>query len=83
MQDSGVFDDIVVNMVDVGEQSGNLDRMLLKVADAYEREVDDAVSTLFRIIEPLILLFLAVVVGLIVVALFLPILKVMDSLQNH
>jgi type IV pilus assembly protein PilC len=81
MAESGVFDDIVVNMVDVGEQSGNLDRMLLKVADAYEREVDDAVSTLFRVIEPIIILFLAVVVGTIVVALFMPILKVMDSLS--
>ena len=82
MAESGVFDDIVVNMVDVGEQSGNLDRMLMKVADAYEREVDESVSTLFRIIEPLILLFLAVVVGTIVVALFLPILKVMDSMSG-
>ena len=82
MAESGVFDDIVVNMVDVGEQSGNLDRMLMKVADAYERDVDDAVSTLFRIIEPVILLFLAVVVGIIVVALFLPILKVMDTLAQ-
>ncbi|MBL8841435.1 MAG: type II secretion system F family protein [Planctomycetes bacterium] len=84
MAESGVFDDIVVNMVDVGEQSGNLDRMLLKVADAYEREVDDSVGTLFRVIEPMIILFLAVVVGTIVVALFMPILKVMDSLSaNH
>ena len=83
MAESGVFDDIVVNMVDVGEQSGNLDRMLMKVADAYEREVDESVSTLFRIIEPLILLFLAVVVGTIVVALFLPILKVMDSMSSR
>jgi type IV pilus assembly protein PilC len=82
MSESGVFDDIVVNMVDVGEQSGNLDRMLMKVADAYEREVDDSVSTLFRIIEPMILLFLAVVVGTIVVALFLPILKVLDTLAQ-
>jgi type IV pilus assembly protein PilC len=83
MAESGVFDDIVVNMVDVGEQSGNLDRMLMKVADAYEREVDDSVSTLFRVIEPLILLFLAGVVGTIVVALFLPILKVMDTLSSQ
>jgi type IV pilus assembly protein PilC len=84
MQESGVFDDIVVNMVDVGEQSGNLDRMLAKVADAYEREVDDAVSTLFKVIEPLLIIGLAGVVGTIVIALFLPILKVMDTLsQQH
>lgn len=83
MQESGVFDDIVVNMVDVGEQSGNLDRMLGKVADAYEREVDDAVSTLFKVIEPLLIIGLAGVVGTIVIALFLPILKVMDTLSQQ
>jgi type IV pilus assembly protein PilC len=83
MQESGVFDDIVVNMVDVGEQSGNLDRMLAKVADAYEREVDDAVSTLFKVIEPLLIIGLAGVVGTIVIALFLPILKVMDTLSQQ
>jgi type IV pilus assembly protein PilC len=82
MAESGVFDDVVVNMVDVGEQSGNLDRMLMKVADAYEREVDDAVGTLFKVIEPMIIVFLAVVVGFIVVALFLPILKVMDKMGS-
>jgi type IV pilus assembly protein PilC len=82
MQESGVFDDIVVNMVDVGEQSGNLDRMLGKVADAYEREVDDAVSTLFKVIEPVLIIGLAGVVGTIVIALFLPILKVMDTLAQ-
>jgi type IV pilus assembly protein PilC len=82
MQESGVFDDIVVNMVDVGEQSGNLDRMLMKVADAYEREVDDAVSTLFKVIEPVLIIGLAGVVGTIVLALFLPILKVMDTMSQ-
>lgn len=80
MAESGVFDDIVINMVDVGEESGNLDRMLLKIADAYEREVDDSVNTVFKVIEPIILLVLALGVGTIVVALFLPILKVMDTL---
>lgn len=83
MQESGVFDDIVVNMVDVGEQSGNLDRMLMKVADAYEREVDDSVNTLFKVIEPMLIIGLAAVVGTIVVALFLPILKVMDTLSQQ
>jgi len=83
MAESGVFDDIVVNMVDVGETSGNLDQMLIKVADAYEREVDASIDTMFKILEPLILIILAVVVGTIVVALFLPILKVMDSLSSQ
>ena len=83
LAESGVFDDIVVNMVDVGEESGNVDQMLVKVADAYEREVDDAVDTLFKIIEPLLLLVLAFVVGGIVISLFLPILEVMDKLATR
>ena len=82
MAESGVFDDIVVNMVDVGEESGNLDHMLLKVADAYEREVDESVTTIFRIVEPVILVVLSIVVGAIVVSLFLPILQVMDQLAG-
>ncbi len=82
MAESPVFDDIVVNMIDVGEESGTVDRMLLKVADTYEQEVDDSVATIFKVVEPLLLLVLAVVVGVVVVALFLPVLKVMDQLAG-
>src|SRR5262249_8570909 len=63
MGNSGIFDDIVVNMVDVGEQTGELDRMLAKVSDRYEGEVDRAVTMMFKIIEPLMLIVLAVIVG--------------------
>jgi type IV pilus assembly protein PilC len=80
--ESKVFDDIVVNMIDVGEATGALDKMLVKVAAIYEEEVEVQVGTLFKLLEPLLLVFLAIVVGFIVVALFLPILKVMESMQG-
>ncbi len=78
--ESGLFDDLVVNMIDVGEATGSLDQMLLKIADTYDNEVDIKVSTLFKAIEPTIIIFLAVVVGFIVMALFLPILKMLNTL---
>jgi type IV pilus assembly protein PilC len=78
--ESRMFDDIVVNMVDVGEQTGELDRMLAKVADRYEIEVDRTIDTTFKIIETVMIVALAVVVGFIVFALFSPLLKLMESL---
>ncbi|MFO0984105.1 MAG: type II secretion system F family protein [Planctomycetota bacterium] len=81
--ESHIFDDMVVNMVDVGEKTGELDKMLLKIADSYDKDVDTKVTGLFKIIEPVILLFLAVVVGFIVVSLFLPILKIMDTFSQR
>ncbi len=80
MGESGLFDDIVVNMVDVGEQTGELDRMLSKIADRYERDVDRTIDTTFKIIEPIIIVVLAVFVGFIVYALFAPLLKLMEKL---
>lgn len=77
--ESNIFDDLVVNMIDVGEATGSLDKMLLKIAQTYEDEVDVQVGTLFKVLEPILLLLLAGIVGFIVVALFLPILKVMDQ----
>src|SRR5262249_13108529 len=72
MGESGMFDDIVVNMVDVGEQAGELDRMLVKIADRYEKEVDRTVDATFKVIETALLIVLAVMVGFIVFALFSP-----------
>lgn len=83
MGESGMFDDIVVNMVDVGEQTGELDRMLVKIADRYEKEVDRSVETTFRVIEPIMLVVMAVVVGFIVFALFTPLLKLMQTLNRR
>jgi len=62
-------------MTRIGEETGALDSMLSKVADFYEREVDDAVSALSSLIEPIMIVFLGVVIGTIVVAMYLPIFK--------
>jgi len=80
MGESRVFDDLVVNMVDVGEATGELDRMLLQVADAYETAVDRRIEALFKLVEPALLIAMAAVVGFIVVALFMPLMTIMNQL---
>ena len=80
MGETGMFDDLVVNMVDVGEATGELDRMLLKVANAYEVQVDRRIEALFKIVEPVLLIVMAGVVGFIVVALFLPLTEIMGKI---
>ncbi len=82
LADSGVFDDVVVNMIDVGEETGQLDVMLLKLADIYEDEVDTAVAGALKALEPALIVFMAVFVGLIVTALFLPIVNIMSVLEG-
>jgi type IV pilus assembly protein PilC len=79
MTASNVFPPMVISMVDVGEETGKLPDMLLKVADVYDDEVDNAVSALTSIIEPLMIIILAVIVGTIVIAMFLPLIKMMDN----
>ncbi|TAG47715.1 MAG: type II secretion system F family protein [Betaproteobacteria bacterium] len=75
MEDSGVFPNMALQMTRIGEETGALDSMLSKVADFYEREVDDAVSALSSLIEPIMIVFLGLVIGTIVVAMYLPIFK--------
>ncbi|MBK7662271.1 MAG: type II secretion system F family protein [Sterolibacteriaceae bacterium] len=75
MQNAQVFPMMVVQMVAIGEESGQLDAMLAKVADMYEQEVDDAVASMSSLIEPIIMVFLGVVIGGLVVAMYLPIFK--------
>ena len=75
MQNSLVFPTMVIQMVSIGEESGQLDSMLSKVADFFEREVDDAVAGLSQLLEPMIMVFLGVVIGGLVVAMYLPIFK--------
>ena len=75
MQNVGVFPTMVVQMVSIGEESGQLDAMLSKVADFFEQEVDDAVAGLSQLLEPLIMVFLGTVIGGLVVAMYLPIFK--------
>jgi type IV pilus assembly protein PilC len=80
MGETGIFDDMVVNMVDVGEETGELDNMLLKVADAYENAVDRQIDSMFKLLEPALLIIMAAFVGFIVVALFMPLMEIMGSL---
>ena len=75
MEDTAVFPTMALQMTRIGEETGALDSMLSKVADFYEREVDDAVSALSSLIEPIMIVFLGVVIGTIVVAMYLPIFK--------
>jgi len=75
MGESGMFNDVVVNMVDVGEETGELDRMLSKIADFYDEEVDVAVSALLSLMEPIMITVLGIIVGGMVVAMYLPIFK--------
>ena len=83
MEASGVFPPMVMSMVDVGEETGQLSEMLLKVADLYDDEVDNAVSGLTSLMEPIMIVFLAVVVGTIVIALFLPLIGIISGLQTE
>ncbi len=76
-----VFPTMVTSMIEVGEETGALPDMLNRVADIYDEEVDNSVAGLTSIIEPIMIVFMAVVVGTIVIALFLPIVKIIQSLQ--
>lgn len=79
---SGVFPPLVYHMVAVGEETGAIDQMLIKVAEAYEREVDDTVNALTSILEPILIVFLGVIVGVIVVALYLPLFSIPKLVGN-
>ena len=76
-----VVDDLVVNMVDVGEESGELDTMLYKVSDTYDEEVAVLTESLTSLMEPLLIIFLGGAVGFIVIALFLPLIKLIQDLS--
>lgn len=80
---SGMFDEIVVNMVAVGEETGELDKMLLKIADSYDDEVDSAVTNLVRMMEPLFIVMMGFAVGGIVISLFLPLTKLLGSVGQR
>jgi len=80
---SGVFPNMLISMVDVGEETGQLPEMLLKVADVYDDEVDNAVTALTSILEPIMIVFLALVVGAVVFALFLPLIKMIQSMSEQ
>ena len=79
----GVFPPMVISMVDVGEQTGALPEMLLKIADNYDEEVDNAVAAMTSLLEPIMIVFLAVVVGSIVIAMFLPLIDLMNRVGGE
>ena len=79
---SGVFPPMVVSMVQVGEETGQLSDMLTRIANTYDDEVDNAVAGLTAAIEPALIIFLAVVVGTIVIAMFLPMIKIISSVSG-
>ncbi len=81
LRTSGVFPPMVTQMISVGEQTGALDAMLSKIADFYDDEVDTAVSTLTSLLEPIMIVFLGVVVGGLVVAMYLPIFKLVTLVK--
>ena len=80
LKESKICEAMVVNMVEIGEQTGELDKMLTKIADNYDNDIDSLVESLTSLLEPFIVIFLGISVGTIVVALFLPLIKLMNSL---
>jgi len=83
LEASKQFPPMVVSMVDVGEETGKLPEMLLKVADVFDDEVDNAVAALTSMLEPIMIVFLAVIVGTIVLALFTPLISIITTLQQQ
>ncbi|MEI8234550.1 MAG: type II secretion system F family protein [Verrucomicrobiota bacterium] len=83
LESSGVFPPLVISMIDVGEETGQLPNMLLKIADVFDDEVDNAVAGLTAMLEPLMIVFLALIVGSIVIALFMPLISIIQQMQNQ
>ncbi len=81
LRETRIVDDMVVNMVDVGEETGALDNMLYKVADVYDEEVSVLVEGLINLLEPLMVVVLGLIVGFIVIALFMPLIKLLNDLS--
>ncbi len=81
IEQTKIFPPMVISMVQVGEETGELPEMLMKIADTYDDEVDNAVAGLTSVIEPLLIVFLAVIVGTIVIALFLPLISIIGKLS--
>jgi len=82
MRECRLVDDMVVNMIDVGEETGDLDTMLNKIADVYDEEVDVLVESLISLLEPIMIVILGFIVGTIVIALFMPLLELLDGLSG-
>jgi type IV pilus assembly protein PilC len=83
LEASRAFPPMVISMIDVGEETGKLPEMLLKIADVYDDEVDNAVAALTSMLEPIMIVLLAVIVGTIVLALFTPLISIISGLQQQ
>jgi type IV pilus assembly protein PilC len=83
LKESRLVDDMVVNMVDVGEETGDLDTMLYKIADVYDEEVDVLVESLISLLEPIMIVILGFIVGTIVIALFMPLIGLLEGLSGQ
>ena len=83
LEASRAFPPMVVSMIDVGEETGQLPEMLLKIADVFDDEVDNAVAAITSMLEPIMIVFLAVIVGTIVLALFTPLISIISGLQQQ
>jgi len=82
LKEARVVDDIVINMIDVGEETGDLDTMLMKIADNYEEEVETLVESLVSLLEPVMIVVLGGIIGFIVIALFLPLIQLITKLSG-
>jgi len=82
LEGSKIFPSMVISMVDVGEETGQLPDMLLKIADVYDDEVDNAVSAMTSLLEPVMIVILAIIVGTIVLALFMPLLDIIGKMSS-
>ncbi|MGL6076444.1 MAG: type II secretion system F family protein [Fimbriiglobus sp.] len=82
LRESRLVDAMVVNMIEVGEETGDLDTMLNKVADFYDEEVDNLVKSLISLLEPIMIVFLGITIGGIVISLFLPLIKLLEGLSK-
>ncbi|MDP9100167.1 MAG: type II secretion system F family protein [Verrucomicrobiota bacterium] len=83
LETSGAFPPMVISMIDVGEETGQLPEMLLKIAEVYDDEVDNSVAAITSLLEPVMIVFLAAVVGTIVIALFMPLISIISGLQQQ
>ncbi len=82
VRESRLVDDMVVNMIEVGEETGDLDTMLYKIADFYDEQVDVTVKSLISLLEPVMIVFLGFTIGAIVISLFLPLIKLLEGLSK-
>ncbi|MFO0823513.1 MAG: type II secretion system F family protein [Gemmataceae bacterium] len=82
LKEARLVDDMVVNMVEVGEETGDLDTMLYKVSDFYDEQVDNIVKSLISLLEPIMIVFLGFTIGGIVISLFLPLIKLLEGLSK-